>query len=557
MRAYLTLHEPAASRDWHARGLWRDQTFYALLAAHVAFRPDTAAARDGRRTLTWRELQLWIDAVAEDLAAHDLTAGDRVSMWMSNKLEALVVFLACARNGYACNPSLHRTYTCAEIRALLERLSSRAFITEPGWGADRAKSDLTAMLAGLPALRKIYEPDSLPQPRAMPLPTAAWADPDSVRYLAFTSGTTGTPKCVMHSDNTLLANARDMVRDWHHGPHTRILTLSPVSHHIAWVAVAEWLVCGGQMILDDPPVGLSRLDWVRETRATYVMGVPTHAMDLLAEQARRRIDRLGDVEVFYMAGAPIPPSVAEAFVRQGIKPQNVYGMTENSSHQYTHPDDDTDAIVTTCGRGGAAYEIKLFDVEDPSSEVPAGAVGHIGGRGAALMLGYFDNQRATEESFNRDGWFMSGDLGMLDERGNLKIVGRLKDLIIRGGHNIHPSHIEALALRHPQIEKVAVFAVPDERLGERACIAVIGEVDAETLLSHLDAQGLSKFDMPEYFLRLDAFPLTASGKILKRVLVEQARCGEIVPRPIRFGGKKDVARCRSSLAFARTAPYSS
>ena len=541
MRAYLTLHDPATSRDWYSRGLWRDQTFYALLAEHVAVRPDAAAARDGRRTLTWRELQLWIDAVAEDLAAQGLTAGDRVSMWMSNRLEAVVMFLACARNGYACNPSLHRTYTCAEVGALLQRLSSRVFITEPGWGSDRGKSDLAAVLAGLRMLRKVYEPDTLPPPRATPLQTPAWADPDTVRYLAFTSGTTGTPKCVMHSDNTLLANARDMVRDWHHGPHTRILTLSPVSHHIAWVAVAEWLLCGGQIVLDDPPVSRSRLDWALETHATYVMGVPTHAMDLLAEQARRGVERLGDVEVFYMAGAPIPPSVAEAFVQQGIKPQNVYGMTENSSHQYTHPEDESDTIVTTCGRGGAAYEIKLFDVEDTSREVPPGTVGHIGGRGAGLMLGYFDNQRATEESFNSDGWFMSGDLGVLDARGNLKIVGRLKDLIIRGGHNIHPSHIEALALRHPEIEKVAVFAVPDERLGERACIAVIGDIDAETLLAHLDAQGLSRFDMPEYFLRLDAFPLTASGKILKRVLVEQAKRGEIAPTPIRYGKQKDIA----------------
>ena len=534
MRAYLTLHEPATSRNWYARGLWRDQTFYALLAAHVAARPDAQAARDGSRSVSWLKLQLWVDAVAEDLAEQGLTAGDRVSFWMSNKLEALVMFLACARNGYACNPSLHRTYTCAEIGGLLDRLSARAFMTEPGWGADRAKGKLEAALANVSSLRKIYEPASLPQPRATQLDTPAWSDPDSVRYLAFTSGTTGTPKCVMHSDNTLLANARDMVRDWRHGPRTRLLTLSPISHHIAWVAFAEWLVAGCLLILDDPPPGRSRLDWVRETRATYVMGVPTHAIDLLAEQARRGISRIGDVEVFYMAGSPIPPPVAEAFVLQGIKPQNVYGMTENSSHQYTHPDDDTDTIVTTCGRGGTAYEVKVFDTEDTAREVPPGTAGHIGGRGAALMLGYFGSQSATEESFNRDGWFLSGDMGVLDHKGNLKIVGRLKDLIIRGGHNIYPSHIEALALRHPQIEKAAVFAVPDERLGERACIAIIGDLDAEALRVHLDAQGLSKFDMPEFFLRVDAFPLTASGKILKRVLVQQAKDGVITPVQIHF-----------------------
>ena len=151
-----------------------------------------------------------------------------------------------------------------------------------------------------------------------------------------------------------------------------------------------------------------------------------------------------------MAGAPIPPSVATAFVAQGIKPQNIYGMTENSSHQYTHPEDETAISVTTCGRGGPGYEVRLFDPADRDRPVGSGEVGEIGGRGGALMLGYFDNQTATETSFNRDGWFMSGDLGSMDESGNLKVEGRLKDLIIRGGHNIYPAHIEALALRHAE-----------------------------------------------------------------------------------------------------------
>src|ERR1035438_8011727 len=160
MRAHLTLHEPAKSRDWYARGLWGNDTFYTLMAAHVAMRPDVVAARDGMRSVTWRELQLWIDAVAEDLAAQGLIAGDRVSLWMSNKLEALVIFLACARNGYACNPSLHRTYTCAEVIALLDRLSSRALMTEPGWGADGAQNNFGATLAGLPMMLKVYQPGS-------------------------------------------------------------------------------------------------------------------------------------------------------------------------------------------------------------------------------------------------------------------------------------------------------------------------------------------------------------------------------------------------------------
>ena len=154
------------------------------------------------------------------------------------------------------------------------------------------------------------------------------------------------------------------------------------------------------------------------------------------------------------------------------------------------------------------------------------------------MLGYFDNQSATENSFNSSGWFMSGDLGRFDALGNLQIVGRKKDLIIRGGHNIHPSHIENLAVQHPAVLKAAAFPVADPRLGERVCLAVIAregeQVEGMQLLAHLDATGLSKYDMPEYYIALEAFPLTASGKILKRELVEWTKSGRIKPEPVRW-----------------------
>lgn len=539
MRPFLTLHHPAQARGYYEQGVWGADTFYGLVARHAAERPAAVALQDGRRRLTWKELQHWVDGVAADLRAKGLAGGDRVSIWMSNRAEAVVMFLACAREGLACNPSLHRTFTCAEIGQLLERLSARALLTEPGWGADRGRTDFEAMLAGKSSLKAVYAPENFPGAAANG--SAAAADPDNVVYLAFTSGTTGRPKCVMHSHNTLLANARDMVRDWGHGPDTVLLSLSPLSHHIAWVGVAQWLVAGCRLVTNDPPPGTGMLDWIVATETTYVMGVPTHAMDVLAQQRARGLGQLGCVRVFYMAGAPIPPSVAAAFVAQGIKPQNIYGMTENSSHQYTHPEDETIVSVATCGRGGPGYDVRLFDPADRDRTLGAGEVGEIGGRGGALMLGYFDNQTATETSFNRDGWFMSGDLGSMDESGNLKVEGRLKDLIIRGGHNIYPAHIEALALRHAGVARVACFPVADERLGERVCIAVAGTVAPDALLEHLAREGLSKYHMPEYFARLDEFPLTASGKVLKRELIEMVKRGAIAPVAVRFEAKEGVA----------------
>ena len=538
MKRFLTLHHPAEARRFYEQGCWQNETLYGLLAEHSSATPQDIALEDGSRRLTWQGLRSWVDGVAVDLRTYGLSAGDRVSIWMSNRVEAIITFLACSREGFACNPSLHRTHTCFEVATLLERLSAKALVTEPRWGADWQTTNLDATLAEIHSLRVVYTPDTFPKPA--PNMTSPSEDPDKVVYLAFTSGTTGSPKCVMHSDNTLLANARDLVRDWGHNADTVILSLSPLSHHIAWVALAQWLLLGCRLVTDDPPARLSRLDWILDTGATYVMGVPTHAMDILNEQQTRGTKTLGSVKVFYMAGAPIPPSVAAAFVSQGAKPQNVYGMTENSSHQYTHPDDDVDTIISTCGRGGLAYEVRIFDVADPDRELPNGEVGQIGGRGAALMLGYFDNQTATETSFNRGGWFMSGDLGVMDKAGNLRIEGRLKDLIIRGGHNIYPATIEALALRHSEVNRVACFPVPDERLGERVCIAVIGEVSSHELLQHLASEGLSRFDMPEYFVRLDAFPLTASGKILKRELIRMVERGDISPESVRYSVRQDA-----------------
>ncbi len=536
MRPFLTLHDPQLAQAYYEEGTWKTDTFYSLMADHARQTPNGLALRDGKQQITWANLKTRVDAFAAELRDLGLVAGDRVSIWMSNKAEGVIAFLACSRQGYACNPSLHKTYTCGEIIELLTRLNTRVLITEDGWGADRAEKDFAAMTAELPSLVKTYTPSDLPQSGASDDGTI-WGNPDSVAYLAFTSGTTGKPKCVMHSCNTLLSNARDLVGEWSVDQDAVILTLSPISHHIAWVAVGQWLIAGCALVLDDPAPGVSRLDWILEVDATYVLGVPTHAMDILQERQKRGLSDLGNVKTFYMAGAPIPDVVAETFVELGIKPQNVYGMTENSSHQFTRPEDSRDIWISTCGKSGKGYTVALFDAEDEDKQVGPGVIGQIGGRGANLMLGYFDNQTATSGSFNKDGWFLSGDLGEMDEEGNLKIKGRLKDLIIRGGHNIYPSQIEALAARSDDIQIAAAFPVPDDRLGEKVCLAIRGKLNAEQMLEHLYAAGLSKFDMPEYFIALEEFPLTASGKILKRALEQQVADGTLKPEPVRFKTK--------------------
>ena len=554
MSTILTLHDPETAREYYAQGLWQQHTLYSLLREHAEVRPEAFALRDAGQRLTWRELLAWVDSMAEDLHGAGVRRGERVSLWIPSRAEAVVTLLACSRNGYVCNPSMHQNYTTAEVLQLLQRVQCRALVAQTGYGADAVRRDIFAEAAQLAGMRRVYRlaargvaaapaagGHAFPPQKSLHAPSVPPdLNPDKITYLAFTSGTTGTPKGVMHSDNTLLANGRAMVRDWKHDADTVLLSLSPTSHHIATVGLAQALVAGFEMVLNDLPKGTDVIDRLIETGATYVMGVPTHAIDALAQMRRRGLERLARVKVFYMAGSTIPSDLAASFLAIGITPQNVYGMTENGSHQYTLPGDAAEIIVATCGRACSGYEIRLWRQDNPDVEVAQGEIGEIGGRGALLTLGYFDNQRATEASFNAHGWFMSGDLGRFDARGNLHVVGRMKDLIIRGGHNIFPARIEDLAHRHPGVSKAAAFPVADARLGERVCLAVVAKTPpgpgVQEMLAHLDAAGLSKYDLPEYYIVMDEFPMTASGKTLKRELVAWARDGRIQPTPCRAGG---------------------
>lgn len=549
----LTLHDPQKTREHYASGAWQRDTMFGLLAKHATQRPSSVALRDNFTTLTWLEVFNAVEALAATLHNAGLKTGDRVAIWLPSRVESVMILLACSRNGYVCCPSLHQSYTADEIITLLKRIDCKAFFTTPGYGSHAGKQQIFGKLEQVKSLRVTYVSGAhfnLAAPLAtgtLPFPKESSDlnarlvpndNPDKIVYLAFTSGTTGLPKGVMHSDNTLLANGRSMVKDWHHNTETILLTLSPLSHHIGTVAAEQWLSAGMQLAIHNYASGTPALDWIIASHATYVMGVPTHAMDILDEFRKRGLSALGQVKSFYMAGSPIPREVAEQFLRIGITPQNVYGMTENGSHQYTLPTDPTNTIVATCGRSGLGYEIRIFDAENSDNELPIGQVGEIGGRGGVLTLGYFDDQTATERSFNGSGWFMSGDLGVIDDQGCLQIVGRKKDLIIRGGHNIHPARIEDLAHRHANIAKAAAFPIADDRLGERVCLAVLkrtaGDLDPNEVLQHLHAVGLSKYDMPEFFIVMPAFPLTASGKILKRELIEMTKRGELQPTPVRW-----------------------
>jgi acyl-CoA synthetase len=535
---------PSMIAAYTAAGVWGDETIYRLAARQARTTPDAFAVRDRHRRLTYAALVDAADRLAASLVGRGVRPGQRVAVWLPSRVETAVALLACSRNGHVCCPSLHRNHTVGEVVALVDRMRAAVLIAQPGYGADTDRHDLFAQLADRYFLHCVYRLEPAHAP-AVPFrdvtgPAAhepVSGDANQVMYLPFTSGTTGEPKGVMHSDNTLLATARTMARDWALDGSV-LYTLSPLSHNLGLGALITALAGGGELVVHDLPRCDSLLDRLEETGANFLFGVPTHAIDLLSEMRARGAHQLAAVHGFRISGAAAPPQVVRELLQRGVVPQSGYGMTETCSHQYTLPDDPPERVVETCGRACKGFEIRIWRQDDPNAEAPPGEIGQIGGRGASLMLGYFDDPAATEAAFNAHGWFMTGDLGWIDEQGYLRVVGRQKDIIIRGGRNIYPARIEALALGHAAIERAAVFPVADARLGERVCLAVVAcdgmTVEPEAILRHLDTEGLSKYDMPEFVLALDELPLTASGKVIKRELVRRVEEGSLRPLPARF-----------------------
>lgn len=547
----LSLQDISAARKYYEAGYWQSWTMYGRLRHWARAQPDALALQDSAGDFSYSDLIAWVDGLASRLDAAGLRPGDRVAIWAPSRMESVATLLATSRMGCVCVPSLHRDHTPDEIVGILERTGARALVVERGYGTLPEGRDFITEAAGLPTMRAVLELDPLIADAGPQMPrfdgsvsprisaTEPRGDPDHISYLAFTSGTTARPKGVLHTDNTLLSNGRAIVADFGFDTRTVVYTFSPMSHNMGTVSLVTTLGCGGRLVLHGPLDAGRALERVASTGATYLVGVPTHGLDLVEQLGPD--EPLGSAEVFQLAGSPVPVRLARGLLDRGVRVQNCYGMTENCSFLYTRAEDPIDVVTTTCGRCAAGMELAVFDSENPDRPLPEGETGELAVRGASQMLGYFDDQAMTEQALNASGWFMTGDLGMVDATGNFHVTGRKKDMVIRGGKNIHPARVEELAMRHPAVWKAAAFPVPDDRLGERMCLSVIPRpgMQAPTpddLLTHLAKNGLPRQQMPEYHLDLGQFPMTASGKILKRELTAGVVEGSLVPSAVRWTG---------------------
>lgn len=520
-------------------GLWHDRTINDALDEAVAARPDApavvAAVHDGdggiagERTFTWAELGTMVDRVAVGLSRLGVRASDVVAVQLPNWWQFTVSYLACARIGAVMNPLMH-IFRERELEFMLNHGEASVAIVPSVFRGH----DFAAMHEGLrskvPSLRHIvpvgaegdHSFDALlagpaweAEPDAADLLTASRPGPDDVTQLIYTSGTTGEPKGVMHSANTLFANILPYAERLGLGADDVVLMASPMAHQTGFMyglMMPVQLGCPA-VLLDvwDAPVAV---DLIQRHGVTFTMASTPFLADLTG--AAGDGGGVASLRTFLCAGAPIPGPLVERAQRDlGATIVSAWGMSENGAVTTTLLDDDPSRPVDTDGLPLPGTEVKVVDADGAS--LPTGTEGRLLVRSCSNFGGYL--KRPHLNGTDDEGWFDTGDLARLDDRGYIRITGRSKDVIIRGGENIPVVEIENLLYRHPAVAQVAIVAYPDERLGERACAVVVTGPDAsltfEEMVGFLTEQNVARNYLPERLVVVDAMPTTPSGKIQK------------------------------------------
>ena len=529
----------------------------------VALHPDGEAlvVRHQDVRWTWRELKARVDAVAAGLLARGLKPGDRVGIWAPNCAEWVIVQFATAKAGLIL-VNINPAYRTAELDYALNKVGCAALILAPS----HKSSDYVAMLrelapeladaapgalhaARLPDLRLVVVLGAAEHTGCLPFAALASDDTSplaAVRIdstmpvnIQFTSGTTGFPKGATLSHRNILNNGAFVGARIGLTAADRICIPVPLYHCFGMVmGNLACVVHGATMVYPaeafDPQ---AVLESVEAERCTALYGVPTMFIAALNHPDFDRFD-LSSLRTGIMAGSPCPMAVMrEVIDRMHMDGVTIaYGMTETSPVSFqSDTDDPLDLRVSTVGRVQPHLEVKLIDLG--GHIVARGETGELCTRGYSVMIGYWDDAERTAEAIDADGWMHTGDLATIDEAGYCQIVGRIKDMVIRGGENIYPREIEEYLLTHPDIADVQGVGIPDEKYGEEMCVWIV--LRAGATLSEDDVRAhcrgrIAHFKIPRHILFVDEFPMTVTGKVQKfamreqtvRMLKERARAGE-------------------------------
>ncbi|WP_175762160.1 cyclohexanecarboxylate-CoA ligase [Burkholderia anthina] len=524
-----------------ARGWWRDRTINDELDACVAACPDKIAlvatsVEDGATTrFTYREMATMADRIAVGLARLGVGRNDVVSVQLPNWWQFTLTYLACSRIGAVMNPLMH-IFRERELSFMLNHSRSKVMIVPKLFRGFDFERMVLGLQGDLPHLRHVVvvgaETGGQPGGNSFEalLCVPRWeqdADAgailnhhrpgaDEVTQLLYTSGTTGEPKGVMHTANTLLSNIVPYAEAMALDDRDVVMMASPMAHQTGFMyGLMMPIALHATAVLQDVWQPKKALEVIRAEHATFMMASTVFLTDL-ANTANETGETVPTLRTFLCAGAPIPgPLVERARKALDVKIVSAWGMTEMGAVTLTRLDDEDERSISTDGRPLPGVEVRIVD--ENGVQLPADTVGRLMARSCSNFAGYLG--RPEFNATDADGWFETGDLAHADARGYIRIDGRSKDVIIRGGENIPVVEIEALLYLHPAIAAAAIVAYPDERLGERACAVVVpreGEcVDLPGIVDFLKSHRVAMHYIPERLLVLDAMPVTPAGKIQK------------------------------------------
>ena len=519
-----------------AKGLWHDRTINADLDACIAQCPDKiglVAVSDEMgetRRFTYREMGALANRIAVGLHRLGVRRGDVVAAQLPNWRHFTLTYLACARIGATLNP-LMPIFREREMSFMLRHGEAKIVIVPKRYRGFDYEEMIGRIRGDLPQLehvvavgsggendfeRLLTEPLWENEPDAADILTRDRPGPDDITQLIYTSGTTGEPKGAMHSSNTLMANIIPYAERLRLGAEDVVLMASPMAHQTGFMyGLMMPVMLRATAVLLDIWSAPRAVELIRAEGATFTMASTPFLTDLAKAVAEtgQAVPSLG---TFLCAGAPIPGALVE-YARKalGAKIVSAWGMTENGAVTLINLDDDDERAFNTSGCPLPGVELRVLDME--GKDAAPGVNGRLLVRSCSNFGGYL--KRPHLNGTDVDDWFDTGDLADVDARGYVRINGRSKDVIIRGGENIPVVEVENLLYKHPAVAQVAVVAYPDERLGERACAVIVPKagqsLDFADMSAFLKAQGMALQYIPERLMVRDAMPATPSGKIQK------------------------------------------
>ena len=528
--AYVNMMPQALAEKYTREKLWLQKTVFDILTERAAAHPDRIAIKDHKGTISYGALKDRIERAAQFYRSIGVKRGDVVTIQLPNRIDFAVAFIALELLGAIAN-KVNPDFRARELDYMLKFSGSSAYVFPKEWkdfdyasmarGLQRANPELKRLIAVGGAVDGIHDFDrGVAASEPIAPADKVHMDPNEVCRMCFTSGTTGSPKCALHSFNTTLYAVELLNTDMQVTERDVLLAFLPLGLNWGYITLLQSIMAGATLVVMERFNPRGALELIQNERVTYIPTAPAGLVGLLNAPGAETFD-VSSLRVVITGGA----SAAVETIRDYQKRMKghlieLYGMLEAGFQTYTRFTDDPEKVNGTIGRPVRAMELRIVDAE--GNDVPSGEIGELMSRGPSIHLGYHNNADANAQAFDREGWFRTGDLGrVVDSDGNVQITGRSKEIINRGGKKFFPREVEEILYTHPKVLHVAMIGMPDARLGERNCLCVVPKGDAVPTLDEFVTflrDQVADYKLPESVERFAELPMTGSGKIQRHVL---------------------------------------